>query len=292
MGDNMYRIFSDSGSDLSSEMAAQIGVEILPLHSVMTDAKGTTTIDGTKLPLPEFYQLLRERYSAKTAAVNSDAFSEAFRPVLEAGEDVIYLGLSSGLSTTVNAARIAAEDLVAEYPDRTVIVVDTLAASLGEGLMVYLAAKKRDGGASIEELHSYLLEIRPHLCHWFTVDDLFFLKRGGRVSAATALVGTALGIKPIMHVDDEGHLVKVETARGRRKSVTALFEKMVNAVVDPDGQAVFISHGDCREDAEYLASLIREKYAVDTVIIDYVGQVIGTHSGPGTLALFYLGSQR
>lgn len=288
----MYRIFTDSGSDLSSELAAQINVQILPLHSVMTDAKGTTTIDGTQLSVVEFYELLRKRYSAKTAAVNSDAFTEAFRPVLQAGEDILYVGLSSGLSTTVNAAKIAAEDLAEEYPDRRVIVIDTLAASLGEGLMVWLAAEKRDAGASIDEVAEYLLSIRLNLCHWFTVDDLFFLKRGGRVSAATALVGTALGIKPIMHVDDEGHLVKVETARGRRKSVTALFDKMVESIVDPDGQTVFISHGDCIEDAEYLASLIRERFAVKTVLIDYVGQVIGTHSGPGTLALFFLGAKR
>ena len=288
----MYRIFTDSGSDLSVELAKQINVEVLPLHSVMTDAKGTTTIDGTQLPVAEFYELLRKRYSAKTAAVNSDAFTEAFRPVLAAGEDVLYVGFSSGLSTTVNAAKIAAEDLAEEYPERKVIVIDTLAASLGEGLMVWLAAEKRDAGMSIEEVAEYLLSIRLNLCHWFTVDDLFFLKRGGRVSAATALVGTALGIKPIMHVDDEGHLTKVETARGRRKSVTALFDKMVESVVDPDGQTVFISHGDCREDAEYLASLIRERFAVKTVLIDYVGQVIGTHSGPGTLALFFLGAKR
>ncbi len=288
----MYRIFTDSGSDLSSELAARINVRVLPLHSVMTDAKGTTTIDGTQLPVGEFYELLRKRYSAKTAAVNSDAFVEAFRPVLAAGEDVLYVGFSSGLSTTVNAAKIAADDLAEEYPDRKVIVIDTLAASLGEGLLVWLAAEKRDAGATIEEVAEYLLENRLHLCHWFTVDDLFFLKRGGRVSAATALVGTALGIKPIMHVDDAGHLIKVGTARGRRKSVTTLFDKMVESIVDPDGQTIFISHGDCFEDAEYLASLIREKFAVKTVLIDYVGQVIGTHSGPGTLALFFLGAQR
>ncbi len=288
----MYRIFTDSGSDISKELAEQIGVTVLSLHSVMTDAKGTTTIDGTKLPVSEFYSLLRKRYSAKTAAVNTDAFTEAFRPVLEAGEDVIYIGLSSGLSTTVNAAKLAAEDLAAEYPERKIAVVDTLAASLGEGMLVWLAAKKRDEGASISEVESYLLENRLHLCHWFTVDDLFFLKRGGRVSAATALIGSALGIKPVMHVDDDGHLIKVATARGRKKSIQDLFERMAATVTEPNGQTVFISHGDCIADAEYLASLVRERWAVKDVIIDYVGQVIGTHSGPGTLALFFLGTKR
>ena len=288
----MYRIFTDSGSDISLSLAEKISVTVLPLHSVMTDAKGTSTIDGTKLPVTEFYELLRNRYSAKTAAVNSDAFAEAFRPVLAAGEDVLYLGLSSGLSTTVNAAKLAAEDLAEEYPDRKIVVIDTLSASLGEGLYVWLAAEKRDAGATLEENEQYLLSIRPNLCHWFTVDDLFFLKRGGRVSAATALIGSALGIKPVMHVDNEGHLTKVDIARGRKKSVRELFERMAATVTAPEEQTVFISHGDCLEDAEYLASLIRERWAVKDIIIDYVGQVIGTHSGPGTLALFFLGSER
>ena len=288
----MYRIFTDSGSDISCELAKKINVTVLPLHSVMTDAKGTSAIDGTQLPISEFYELLRRRYSAKTAAVNTDAFAEAFRPVLLAGEDILYLGLSSGLSTTVNAAKLAAEDLAAEYPDRKIVVVDTLAASLGEGLLVWLAAMKRDAGATIEELEQYLTDNRLHLCHWFTVDDLFFLKRGGRVSAATALVGTALGIKPVMHVDNDGHLIKVGVARGRRKSICELFNRMADTVIEPEGQTVFISHGDCLEDAEYLASLIRERWSVKEIMIDYVGQVIGTHSGPGTLALFFLGTQR
>ena len=288
----MYRIFTESGSDISLELANKLGVTVLPLHSVMTDAKGTKTIDGTQLPITDFYELLRNRYSAKTAAVNGDAFIEAFRPVLEAGEDVLYIGLSSGLSTTVNSAKLAAEDLAEEYPERKVVVIDTLAASLGEGLLVWYAAMKRDEGLSLPELEQYLLDNRLHLCHWFTVDDLFFLKRGGRVSAATALVGTALGIKPVLHVDDEGHLIKVGTARGRKKSIQALFEHMAATVTEPEGQTVFISHGDCREDAEYLASLIRERWAVKDVMIDYIGQVIGTHSGPGTLALFFLGTHR
>ena len=235
---------------------------------------------------------MRQRYSATTSAVNVDAFTEAFEAILKEGDDVLYLGLSSGLSATYHASELAAEDLAAKYPERKIIVIDTLAASLGHGMLVYLAVQKKREGASIEETRDYILEKVPQTCHWFTVDDLFFLKRGGRVSATTAIVGTALGIKPVMHVDDEGHLIKKEIARGRKKSLAALCEKMKSTVISPEEQTIFISHGDCLEDAEYLADMIRREIGVKEIIIDYIGSVIGTHAGPGTIALFYLGTHR
>ena len=287
-----YRIVTDSGSDLSARMIRELEVEMVPLHSIMKSSKGDDTLDGNKLELPEVYALLRQRYSATTSAVNVDAFTEAFEAILKEGDDVLYLGLSSGLSATYHASELAAEDLAAKYPERKIIVIDTLAASLGHGMLVYLAVQKKREGASIEETRDYILEKVPQTCHWFTVDDLFFLKRGGRVSATTAIVGTALGIKPVMHVDDEGHLIKKEIARGRKKSLAALCEKMKSTVISPEEQTIFISHGDCLDDAEYLADMIRREIGVKEIIIDYIGSVIGTHAGPGTIALFYLGTHR
>ena len=287
-----YRIVTDSGSDLSARMIRELEVEMIPLHSIMKSSKGDDTLDGNKLELPEVYALLRQRYSATTSAVNVDAFTESFEAILKEGDDVLYLGLSSGLSATYHASELAAEDLAAKYPERKIIVIDTLAASLGHGMLVYLAVQKKREGASIEETRDYILEKVPQTCHWFTVDDLFFLKRGGRVSATTAIVGTALGIKPVMHVDDEGHLIKKEIARGRKKSLAALCEKMKSTVISPEEQTIFISHGDCLEDAEYLADMIRREIGVKEIIIDYIGSVIGTHAGPGTIALFYLGTHR
>ncbi len=285
-----FRIVTDSGADLTPELISALDVTVVPLHSVMK--RGNETLDGTAIPVGQFYALLREKYSASTSAVNVAAFTEIFEPMLAAGEDVLYVGFSSGLSTTYHSAELAMDDLREKYPERKLYPVDTLAASLGEGMLVYLAAKRREAGASIDEVRDFLLETRLHQAHWFTVDDLFFLKRGGRVSAATALVGTALGIKPVMHVDDAGHLIKVDTARGRKKSISALLEEMKKTALSPEEQTVFISHGDCIEDAEYLAELIKQELGVKEVIIGYVGQVIGTHSGPGTLALFFLADHR
>jgi DegV family protein with EDD domain len=215
------------------------------------------------------------------------------RPYLERGTDILYLGFSSGLSNTYNAGRIACEELSEEFPERKLYAVDTLCASLGQGLLVYHAAKMRFDGKSIEEVRDFAEGNKLRLCHWFTVDDLFFLKRGGRVSAATAVVGTMLGIKPIMHVDNEGKLVKVGTVRGRRASIDALCEKAKASAIDVKEKLVaFISHGDCEEDAKYLADKMKKEVGFKEVLIGYVGSVIGSHSGPGTLALFYLGTER
>ena len=287
-----FRIVTDSGSDVSRGVARELGVELIPLHSIMKSSKGDDTLDGNSIELPEVYALLRQRYSATTSAINVDAFTEVFEAILKEGEDVLYLALSSGLSATFHASELAAEDLAVKYPERKIFVIDTLAASLGLGMLVHLAVGKKNEGKSIEEVRDFLIDAIPHTCHWFTVDDLFFLKRGGRVSATTAIVGTALGIKPVMHVDDEGHLIKKDIARGRKKSLAALCEKIKKTVIAPEEQTVFISHGDCLADAEYLADLIRREIGVKEIVIDYIGSVIGTHSGPGTVALFYLGTNR
>ena len=287
---NNYIILTDSGTDFTPEMIKELDVELLDLTVKL---EGEEPRANSALDLPELYAFLREKKSASTAAVNLDTFLEVMTPHLEAGKDILYLGFSSGLSSTFASGRLAAEELSEKYPDRKILVADTLCASLGQGLLVYHAAKQRQNGASIEEVRDFVEANKLNLCHWFTIDDLFFLTRGGRVSATTAVVGTMLGIKPVMHVDNEGHLINVSKARGRRASIDALFDKAKETMIGDRSEAVvFISHGDCIEDAEYLADRIRKELGVKEVRIGYVGAVIGSHSGPGTLALFFLGSQR
>jgi DegV family protein with EDD domain len=285
-----YVILTDSGTDFTKEMIEELDVELLDLWVTRENEE---PVPNSSLDLSEFYAFLREKKSASTAAVNIDSFIEIMTPILEAGKDILYLGFSSGLSSTYASGKVAADELMEKYPDRKIYTVDTLAASLGQGLLVYLAAKRRLAGESIESVRDFVENNKLNLCHWFTIDDLFFLKRGGRVSGATAVVGTMLGIKPVMHVDNEGHLINVAKARGRRAAVDALFDKAKNTMIgERANSSVFISHGDCIEDAEYLAERIKNEIGVKEVRIAYVGSVIGSHSGPGTLALFFLGSER
>ena len=284
-----YRIITDSGCDLPENMYGELGVSMIPLT---LNFRGQEHTDLSEPFIKALYQSMRDGESASTAAVNPDGWASVMEPVLAAGEDILVLTFSSGLSTTYQSAVIAASDLKEKYPQRKIFVVDTLCASLGEGLFVWHACKKRDEGMSLEELTAWCEDNKLKLCHWFTVDDLMYLKRGGRVSAATALVGTMLQIKPVMHVDNEGHLIKVGTARGRKASINALAAKMGETVLPDVNDTVFICHGDCMDDAQYLASLVKEKYGVKEVLIYYTGAVIGSHSGPGTLAVFYLGEHR
>ena len=211
---------------------------------------------------------------------------------MAAGRDVLVLAFSSGLSTTYQSAVIAAGELEEKYPQRRIRVVDTRSASLGQGLLVWYACRKRDEGMALEELADWAEKTKLNLCHWFTVDDLMYLKRGGRVSAATAIVGTMLGIKPVLHMDDEGHLINVGKVRGRKASIEALAEKVGQLGLPGQNQTVFICHGDCLEDAQRLEAILKEKYGVEEAFIGYTGAVIGSHSGPGTLALFFLGEKR
>ncbi len=284
-----FVIITDSASDLSPERAKEYGVSLIPLTVTV---EGSDPVPDTEADKKELYAELRAKKSATTSAINYEAALEAIGAEVGAGNDVLYIGFSSGLSSTASTGILVCKELSEQYPDRKVYGVDSLCASLGEGLLVYLAAKKRDSGASIEEVRDYVEDTKLHLCHWFTVDDLFFLKRGGRVSAATAVVGSMLSIKPVMHVDNEGHLINVGKARGRKASLEALVNKMAETAIDPASQTVFICHGDCIEDAEYTANLIRERLGVKDIMIDYTGAVIGSHSGPGTLAIFFLGTHR
>lgn len=283
-----FVILTDSSADLPASVLKEYGIGVVEL-SLCIDGESKP---GSAVEPKAFYDMLRGKAAVTTSAVNMQSFIEFFEPYLQDGKDILYLGFSSGLSATYTAGKNAAEELAEKYPDRKIITVDTLAASLGQGLLVTLAAKKAKAGATLEEVAAYAEENKLKLCHWFTVDDLFFLKRGGRVSAATAVLGTMLAIKPFMHVDDEGHLINVSKVRGRRASVDALFDKMKETAVEPEHQLIYICHGDCPEDAEYLSNKIKAAYPECEVMIGYTGPVIGSHSGPGTLALFFLGGKR
>ncbi len=287
-----YRIVTDSTTDLTPELIQELDVQVIPLCYIMEGKTYHNIPGGGEMTDREFYAKLRAGSMSTTTQVNSEEFLRVFTPLLEAGQDVLYIGFSSGLSGTYQSAALAREELKQRFPGRRLEVFDSRCASMGEGLLVYHAAKLQQAGKSLDEVFSWLKENVLNLCHWFTVDDLNHLKRGGRVSTATALVGTMLGIKPVLHVDNEGHLIPVSKVRGRKQSLDALVRRMEDTALDPAGQMVFISHGDCLEDARYVERQIREKLGVRQVELGFIGPVIGAHSGPGTVALFFLGKER
>ena len=284
-----YQIVTDSSCDLPREVIDELGLKVIDLEFMFD---GEDSASNSSMDVKEFYDKMRAGSMVKTSAANVDQFLRCFEEIAAEGTDILYIGFSSGLSSTCHAGALAAQEITEKYPGVRAVAVDTLAASLGEGLLVYYAAIMQKDGKTLDEVAAFLEEKKLNLCHWFTVDDLFFLKRGGRVSAATAVVGSLLAIKPILHVDNEGHLINVGKVRGRRQSIEELFHRMEKSVVNPDGQAVFISHGDCPEEAQYLAELVKAKWNVGRMIISEVGPVIGAHSGPGTMALFFLGKER
>ena len=289
---NNYTIITDSSCDLPDSLVKELELEVLPLAFIMDGKTYRNYPDNREMAPKDFYNKQREGSMATTNAVNVGEAADAMEAVLKRGEDVLVLAFSSGLSTTCNSFQIAAGDLAEQYPDRKIFVVDTLCASLGQGMFVYQAARLRQAGKSMEEVRDWAEQNRLNQCHWFTVNDLFFLKKGGRVSAATAVVGTMLQIKPVMHVDNEGHLIKVDTARGRKASLNALVAKVGELSEDPASQTMFISNSDCLEDAQYVADEIKKKYGTKEIIINSIGPVIGAHTGPGCVALFFMGKHR
>ena len=287
---NPYVIVTDSSCDLPQALVAEYGLEVVQL-AVSLD--GGDPIPNNELDIKDFYAQLRDKKRATTSAANPDAFHKVFEKYLAVGTDVLYLGFSSGLSGTCNAGFVAARELSGKYVGSKCVVVDTLCASLGEGLLVVLAAKKKAAGATLEEVRDYVERTKLNLTHLFTVDDLFFLKRGGRVSAVTAVAGSALGIKPLLHVDNAGHLTKIGVKRGRIPSLNDLCERMKELAIDPAEQLVYISHGDCEDEANYLAEKIKNELGVkEPILVSHVGPVIGAHAGPGTVALFFIGKER
>ena len=284
-----YRIVTDSCCDLPKDILAKLDIETVNLSLLF---RGEELTDPTDEQIKTMYDALRAGESASTSAVNPEGWKSAIEPIVAGGKDVLVMAFSSGLSTTYQSAVIAADELMEQYPQRTIRVIDTLSASLGQGMYVWYACKKRDEGLTLDELYNWCEDNKLNMAHWFTVDDLMFLKRGGRVSAATALVGTMLNIKPILHVDDNGKLINVGKCRGRKNALDNLVKKLAEDGLPGENDTIFLSHGDCLEDAQYVAQQCKERCGVKEVIIGYVGAVIGSHSGPGTVALFYLGNKR
>ncbi len=288
-----FEIVTDSSCNLTEDMIDELGVHILPLVFMSEGKEYRSYLKGEKTDLKQFYTMMREGKVFTTSLPNMADAEALLRGLLESGRDVLYLGFSSALSGTYEAVRLLCTQLAAEFPERTVRAVGTLAASGGQGLLVYHACKHAQAGASLEETARWVEENRLHLAHWFTVDDLMFLLRSGRVSKVSAYMGTMLNIKPVMHVDDEGRLIPVEKVRGRKKAIQGLVKHMEETAQKPVAdQPVFITHGDCPEDVEYLCDLIRKKFGDVQITVNYVDPVIGAHSGPGTLALFFLAEHR
>lgn len=289
-----YVILTDSTTDLSPELIAELELEVIPMEFSMGDKTYLNYPDGRDIGFKEFYDQVRAGALPRTAQITMATYMDRAEPILQQGKDLLILAFSSALSGTYQSAQLAVEELRPKYPDAKIIAVDSRAASMGEGLLAFHAAKRRAAGMPIEELAKWLEDNRDHLCHWFTVDDLNHLKRGGRVSSAAALFGTLLGIKPVLHVDDEGRLIPVSKVRGRRQSLDAMAAKLEETFDRSEPQTVFISHGDAAEDAAYLAEQIKKRMGklVGEVVIHYIGPVIGAHSGPGTVALFFLGSHK
>ncbi len=292
---NDYVIITDTGSDLSPSMAQELGITVVPLK-VIANGETIDVFSGGQAKYETYakdlYKRLRSGEKCTTAAVNVGEFLDVIEPFIKDGKDVLCIMFSSALSNTFNASDLAIKELSEKYPERKIYTVDSLCASLGEGMLVYNAVMKKRSGMSVDKLRDWVEEMKLKICHWFTVDDLMFLKRGGRISSAAAFLGTKLGIKPLMHVDDGGHLAPVGKVRGRKNSLEELAEKTLAKAIDAKDQTMFISHGDCEDEANWLASYLKEKGGVKEVIINYVGPVIGAHSGPGTMALFSFGSSR
>ena len=284
-----YIISTDSTADLPASYVKEHGIAIQFLSYTF----GDTVYDlDNQMESHAFYERMRSGEMPTTNACIPDKVQQSFETYLKEGYDILHISFSSGLSASYNNARIAANELAEQYPDRKIILVDSLCASLGQGLLVHYATTLKEEGKSIEEVAEWLEQNKLHLCHQFTVDDLFHLHRGGRVSKATAIIGTLINVKPVLHVDDEGHLTSVCNVRGRKKALLKLVEIMGEQIEGFENNIVFISHGDCLQDAEFVAAQIKERFGIQNFLIDYVSPTIGAHSGPGTVALFYLGKNR
>ena len=286
-----YVITTDNTADLPYSYYKQHDIEYMYLTYQM---EGETYGKQDEVEFKDFYERMRKGSIPTTSQVNSEEAKEVLRPLLIQGKDILHLAFSSGLSGSYNSVRMAAEELREEFPERKIVVIDSLCASLGEGLFVDKAVEMKEEGKSLEENAAWLEEHKLNFCHVFTVDNLFHLHRGGRVSKVAAVVGTMISLKPLLYVDNEGHLIPLKNVRGRRKSLSGLVTMMEERIGDwkDKNTKIFISHGDCQEDAEYVARLVKEKFGYETFLINTIGATIGAHAGPGTVALFFLGEYR
>ena len=288
---NKFVITTDIACDLPDDYIKQHDIRLLPLYYTFgEEVYGDKNVMEPK----DFYNKMRNGSTPTTMAVNTDAATTLFSSLLNEGYDILHIAFSSGLSSSCSATVTAARDICENMPHAKIIVIDSLSASLGQGLLVHKAIQMKESGKTIDEIAKWLEENKLNLCHIFTVDDLHHLHRGGRVSKATAIIGTLINVKPVLHVDNTGHLISLNNVRGRKKALVSLVNQMEKRIVGFEGKndTVFISHGDSLEDANYVASLIKERFGIDDILINYVSPTIGAHSGPGTIALFFLGNPR
>lgn len=287
-----FEIFTDSSANLTDELIDKHNINVVSLVFIVNGKEYISYTKGGDNNLQKFYTMLRQKSTLSTSCVNEQTFYDTFEDTLKKGKDILYIGFSSALSGTYNSAHNALENLKLKYPKQKIMDIDTLGASLGQGLLVLYAAIYRSNGQSIEQVHKWLEDNKLKLCHYFTVDDLFFLFRGGRVKSSSYLVANLINIKPIMHMDDFGRLVATGKVIGRTKSLNTIANMVVRDIINPENQILCITHGDCIDDVEYLKKRILDKIKVKEIIINYVDPVVGAHSGPGTIAIFFLGSKR
>ena len=285
-----YVIFTDSGCDTSAEVLNEWGIIKKDL-TFRFEGVDKEYLDS-EMPVKEFYQRMRDGEIAKTSAINSETFKEAFKAELDKRNDVLFVAFSSGISATYNSGRIAVEELKEEYPDRTLYAVDSLCASVGNGLLLYMLSEKKKEGASIDEAYQFLMDNRMSIAHWFTVEDLKYLKRGGRISAASAFVGTVLNIKPVLHMDEEGKLINMAKVRGRKAALKTLADKYTETALNPENGLVFIGQTDSMDDAKALGAMLKERHGVDVKLFSDVGPVIGAHTGPGLVVMCFPAKER
>lgn len=287
-----YKIITDATADLPQDLVEEMGLTVIPMECTVGSTTYVVEPTAKQIHPKEFYERMRAGEGTATAQINAFTYQEYFTPVLESGQDIFYIAFSSALTGSQQSAAIAIGELKKTYPDRSIVMVDSLAASLGEGLLVYAAARKKEAGMGLDELAAWVTTYRDKLSHWFTVEDLVYLKRGGRLSATSAFLGTALRIKPVLHVDDIGRLTPLEKVQGRKRSLKALVANMKETYTPGIFPEVFLGHADCADDANYVVELIKEKIGADVQVINYICPVIGAHSGPGTVALFHFGSHK
>ena len=287
-----FKIITDSAANLTDEQIKEYDVEILSLKYIIDGKEYDSYVKGEKTDFSEVYRLLREKEMITTSLASREICDNVIKPVLEKGEDVLVLAFSSGLSGTYQNIVLAAEDYKEIYPDRKIIVVDTLCASMGQGMAVHYAAKLKKEGKTIEEVAEWVEENKKHICHIFTIDDLFFLKRGGRLSGTSAIVGSLLGIKPLLHTADDGKLYVTGKVRGRNATLEHLINSVGEKGIDVENQDIFIVHGDCEDEAQKIADEVKKRYNVKNIVINMLDPVIAAHSGPGTLAIFFIGKER
>ena len=286
-----YSIITDTGCDMPAILAKELGIEAVPLKALIADKAVNCTLNGLDIQTG-FYDLLRQGIKVTTSSPSIDDFIRRFENILSHGKDILYIGFSSGLSGTFNVGRIAAEQLREEYPEREILVVDSLCGSMGQSLLLYYCVQKQKERASLNEVYEYAQNIRLNICHWFTVDDLNYLKRGGRISPAVAVIGSVMNIKPVLKVNNDGKIEMAYKARGKKLAIAKMVEQMGQHFYPDGNDIVFINHADCPDDADLLARSITKNYGITNFVISDIGPALGAHSGPGALAVYYVGDVR